>query len=103
MELDTSKSSDADVDVLPERPYAQTTALRHVGQILLCLSHVPVDGVHAFLNALQLLCWEQEFHGVGGSRDGDVMGQRQQSVLRSETSGLNDYRVFTEIKNNYPK
>lgn len=42
--------------VLPERPYAQAAALSHVCQVLLCLPHVPVDGVHAFLNPLQLLC-----------------------------------------------
>lgn len=43
-------------DLLPDWPEAQTTALAHVRQILLCLSHVPVDGVHAFLYTLQLLC-----------------------------------------------
>lgn len=43
-------------DLLPDWPDTQTTALGHVCQILLGLPHVPVDGVHAFLNTLQLLC-----------------------------------------------
>lgn len=43
-------------NLLPDWPDTQPTALGHVCQVLLRLSHVPVDGVHAFFNALQLLC-----------------------------------------------
>lgn len=45
--------------LLPDWPDTQATALGHVCQILLCFSHVLVDGVHSFLNSLQLLCEEQ--------------------------------------------
>lgn len=80
MELGTSTSfSGADSwkpDLLPERPDTQTTALGHVCQILLGLSHVPVDGLHALLNALQLLCEEHEFYSGGFVTGGAETGSR---------------------------
>lgn len=52
--------------LLPDWPDTQATALGHVCQVLLCFSHVLVDGVHPFLNSLQLLCEEQSVWVAGG-------------------------------------
>jgi hypothetical protein len=48
----------AESDLLVARQYAQSTALFHASEVLFCFSHVSIDLVHPFFNAVQLL-WGQ--------------------------------------------